>query len=111
MNVGGVIGGVSGLGPLVPGVWYGLRGLNKIEQRALTTPYGLWVQGLMAAWLLASGWVGRQAIEALAVGMPLMLGAAFLGLKAFDRISTKAFQRAVVVLAIVGALTLIGKQL
>src|SRR4030095_5456033 len=32
---GGVIGGLSGLGPLVPGVWFGLRGLTKIEQRSL----------------------------------------------------------------------------
>jgi uncharacterized membrane protein YfcA len=109
--VGGIIGGVSGLGPLVPGVWFGLRGLNKMEQRALTTPYGLWVQGLMVAWLLASGWVSRQAIEGLALATPVMLLAAFLGLRAFDHISTSAFQRAVVVLAIVGAATLIAKQL
>lgn len=109
--VGGVIGGVSGLGPLVPGVWYGLRGLTKVEQRALTTPYGLWVQGLMAAWLLVSGWVSRQAIEGLAVATPVMLLASYLGLKAFDRISTSAFQRIVVILAIIGALTLIAKQL
>lgn len=109
--VGGVIGGVSGLGPLVPGVWYGLRGLNKVEQRALTTPYGLWVQGLMVAWLLASGWVSRQAIEGLAVAAPVMLLASWMGLRAFDRISTKDFQRAVVVLAILGAVTLIAKQL
>ena len=109
--VGGVIGGVSGLGPLVPGVWYGLRGLTKIEQRALTTPYGLWVQGLMAAWLLASGWVSREAIEGLAVATPVMLLASSIGLKAFDRISTSAFQRIVVILAIVGAMTLILRQL
>jgi uncharacterized membrane protein YfcA len=108
---GGVIGGVSGLGPLVPGVWYGLRGLTKIEQRALTTPYGLWVQGLMAAWLLASGWVSREAIEGLALATPVMLLASSLGLKAFDRISTSAFQRIVVILAIVGAMTLIVRQL
>jgi uncharacterized membrane protein YfcA len=109
--VGGVIGGISGLGPLVPGVWFGLRGLGKVEQRALTTPYGLWVQGSMAAWLLASGWVSRQAIEGLALATPVMLVAAYLGLRAFDRISTSAFQRAVVILAIVGALGLMAKQL
>jgi uncharacterized membrane protein YfcA len=33
---GGVIGGVSGLGPIVPGVWFGLRGMSKIEQRSLS---------------------------------------------------------------------------
>lgn len=108
--VGGVIGGVSGLGPLVPGVWYGLRGLDKVEQRALTTPYGLWVQGLMVAWLLTSGWVSRQAIEGLAIAAPVMLGTAFLGLRLFDKLSTKAFQRGVVMLAIAGAVMLMARQ-
>ena len=109
--VGGVIGGVSGLGPLVPGVWFGLRGFSKVEQRALTTPYGLWVQGIMVAWLLAGGLVSRQAVEGLAVATPIMLGASFLGLRLFDRLSTKTFQRSVVILAIVGAIALIGRQL
>lgn len=105
--VGGVIGGVSGLGPLVPGVWFGLRGFNKVEQRALTTPYGLWVQGLMVAWLLMGGFVSRAAIEGLAVGTPIMLGASYLGLRLFDRLSTSTFQRAVVFLAIAGAIVLV----
>jgi hypothetical protein len=109
--VGGVIGGVSGLGPLVPGVWFGLRGFNKVEQRALTTPYGLWVQGLMAAWLLFGGMASRAAIEGLAVATPIMLTASYLGLRLFDRLSTSIFQRAVVMLAIVGAILLVARQL
>jgi uncharacterized membrane protein YfcA len=109
--VGGVIGGVSGLGPLVPGVWFGLRGFNKVEQRALTTPYGLWVQGLMVAWLLVGSFVSRAAIEGLAVATPIMLIAAYLGLRLFDRLSTKTFQRSVVILAIVGAVVLVVRQL
>jgi uncharacterized membrane protein YfcA len=108
--VGGVIGGVSGLGPLVPGVWFGLRGFNKVEQRALTTPFGLWVQGLMVAWLLAGGLVSRAAIEGLAVATPIMLAAAYLGLRMFDRLSTPAFQRSVVLLAIAGAMLLVLRQ-
>jgi len=108
--VGGVIGGVSGLGPLVPGVWFGLRGFNKVEQRALTTPFGLWVQGLMVAWLLAGGFVSRAAIEGLAVATPIMLVAAYLGLRLFDRLSTSTFQRSVVLLAIGGAVLLVLRQ-
>jgi uncharacterized membrane protein YfcA len=109
--VGGVIGGVSGLGPLVPGVWFGLRGFNKVEQRALTTPYGLWVQGLMAAWLLVGGFVSRAAIEGLIIATPVMLAAAYMGLRLFDRLSTSTFQRSVVLLAIVGAVLLMARQL
>ena len=109
--VGGVIGGVSGLGPLVPGVWFGLRGFNKVEQRALTTPYGLWVQGLMVAWMLFGGLASRAAIEGLAVATPIMLAASYLGLRLFDRLSTTIFQRSVVMLAIVGAVVLVVRQL
>ena len=108
---GGVIGGVSGLGPLVPGVWFGLRGMNKVEQRSLTTPFGLYIQGMMVVWLLASNAVSRHAVEGLAVATPIMLAAAYLGLRGFDRLSTPTFQRAVVILAIAGAAALLWKQL
>ena len=107
---GGVIGGISGLGPLVPGVWFGLRGLTKIEQRSLAQPFGLFIQGTMVLWLLASSTVSRQAMEGLAVATPVMLATAYLGLRGFDRLSTALFQRVVVVLAIVGAVVLLARQ-
>jgi hypothetical protein len=109
--VGGVIGGVSGLGPLVPGVWYGLRGMSKVEQRSLAQPFGLFIQGVMVTWLITSSTVSRAAIEGLAIATPVMLAAAFLGLRVFDRLSTAHFQRSVVVLAIVGAAVLFARQL
>lgn len=108
---GGVIGGVSGLGPLVPGVWFGLRGLDKVRQRSLAQPFGLYVQGVMFVWLLASSTVSRHAIEGLAVATPVMLAAAWFGVRGFDRLSTRYFQRGVVVLAIVGAAVLLARQL
>lgn len=109
--VGGVIGGISGLGPLVPAVWFGLRGMNKIEQRALAQPFGLYVQGIMTTYLVVSGSVGRGALEGLAVATPLMLLAAFVGLRGFDRLSTQGFQRTVVIFAVVGAGILLARQL
>ncbi len=107
---GGVIGGVSGLGPIVPGVWFGLRGMSKIEQRSLAQPFALVFFGAMAAILLATGQVGSQALEGLAVATPLMLGAAFLGLRGFERMNTSTFQRAVIALAILGAVALLARQ-
>ena len=49
------------------------------------------------------GKVGPQALEGLVVVTPLMLGAAFLGLRGFERLSTCMYQRAVIGLAILGA--------
>jgi len=104
---GGTIGGVSGLGPIVPGVWFGLRGMSKIEQRSLSQPFGLFFFGVMAVVLLATGRVGPQALEGLAVATPFMLAAAFLGLRGFERLKTSAFQRGVIALAILGAAVLL----
>ena len=107
---GGVIGGLSGLGPIVPAVWFGVRGMNKMEQRSLAQPFALVFFAAMAVVLLAGGRAGRPALEALAVGTPLMLAAAFLGLRGFERLSTSAFQRGVIALAIVGAGVLPARQ-
>ena len=108
--LGGVIGGICGLGPLVPGVWFGLRGLDKVQQRALAQPVGLCMQGFMVAWLLASSAVSRDALEGLAIATPIMLAGAWLGVHGFDRLSTPIFRRGVVMLAIVGAGVLLARQ-
>lgn len=108
---GGVVGGVSGLGPMVPGIWYGLRGMSKVEQRALTQPYALFVQGAMVAWLLGSSTVSPAALHGMAIAAPLMLAAAWGGLRAFDRLSTPRFHRVVTILALLGATLLLIGQL
>jgi uncharacterized membrane protein YfcA len=107
---GGVVGGICGLGPLVPGVWFGLRGLEKMEQRSLAQAYGLCVQGAMVAWLLGSSTVSRDAVEGLAVAVPVMLAGAWLGVHGFDRLSTPVFRRGVVLLAMTGATVLLARQ-
>lgn len=108
---GGVVGGISGLGPMVPGIWYGLRGMTKTEQRALTQPFGLYVQGIMVAWLFATGTVSATAVQGVAFATPLMLLAAALGLRVFDGLSTARFQRIVIGAALVGAVFLLVRQL
>lgn len=107
---GGVVGGVSGLGPMLPGIWYGLRGMSKIEQRALTQPYGLYVQGVMVAWFVATGTVSMRAAQGVALATPLMLLSAGVGLRVFDGLSTARFQRIVVTAALVGAVFLLVRQ-
>jgi hypothetical protein len=108
---GGVVGGISGLGPLLPGIWYGLRGMSKTEQRALTQPFGLYVQGLMVAWFLATGTVSTAALQSVAIATPVMLVAAWLGLLVFDGLSTAFFQRSVIATALLGSVFLLLRQL
>lgn len=108
--VGGVVGGVSGLGPLVPGIWFALRGLTKQQQRALTQPFGLFVQGAMVAWFVWGGQASPQAVHGVLVAAPLMVVAAWAGLRLFDALSTTVFQRVVVTCALVGASFLLLQQ-
>lgn len=110
-TVGGIIGGVSGLAPLVPGIWFGLRGLDKQQQRALTQPFGIWIQGLMVTWFVATDTVSAQALQGVLFAAPMMIGAAWAGLRIFDSLSTALFQRIVIALALAGAGFLLMQQL
>lgn len=107
---GGVIGGVAGLGPLLPSVWYGLRGKNKAEARGLTQPFGLYVQGLMTAWFLVTSGAQQTPLAAVALGLPLMLAGAWIGLRLFERISVATFRLCIVWLSLAGAVILLVRQ-
>lgn len=100
--IGGVIGGLCGLGPLVPGVWYGLRGLGKEQQRSLSQPFGLYVQSLMLLWFMLQGQPSAQAVSAFAIATPLMLATSCAGLYLFNRVHVATFQTVVAALALVG---------
>lgn len=104
--IGGVVGGVCGLGPLIPGVWYGLRGLGKAQQRALSQPLGLYLQGVMLLWFMLQGTPGDTAVAAFALAVPVMLATSCLGLYLFDRIAASTFQKGVALLAMLGGLYL-----
>ncbi|MGE0801113.1 MAG: TSUP family transporter [Lautropia sp.] len=109
--VGGVVGGVSGLGPLIPGVWYGLRGFTKLQQRGLALAYGLFMQGGMTLWMLRGGSASAAAYTGVALAVPLLVLASWLGMRAFNRFSAQTFQLAVVCICLVGGVVLVGRQL
>jgi uncharacterized membrane protein YfcA len=108
---GGIVGGVAGLGPLLPSVWYGLRGFDKRQARGLTQPFGLYVQGAMVAWFLVAGNGAHAAVHALGVALLPMIAGAWLGTRVFDRMSTISFQRIIIWMALVGSIALLGRQL
>jgi uncharacterized membrane protein YfcA len=109
--VGGICGGVAGLGPLIPGVWYGLQGLGKVEQRALAQPFGLYVQGFTMVALIVSGAAGITAVASVLVITPVLLIASAIGMRALDRISLLGFQRLVLGGCLAGGTLLIARQL
>ena len=108
---GGVIGGVSGLGPLLPNVWYGLCGKDKRQARGLAQPYGLYVQGGMFWWLLWSGGNQTEGLPTISLAVVPMLVGAWLGLKLFDGLSLVAFRSVIIWLSLFGAAVLLVRQL
>lgn len=108
---GGFIGGVSGLGPLLPSVWYGLRGKDKNQARGMTQPFGIYVQGLMAGWFLLSSRDQSVPFLALGIGLPLMLLGAAVGLRLFGIISLAMFRLFIVWLSLAGAGILLIRQI
>lgn len=106
---GGVVGGVAGLGPLLPSVWYGLRGKSKTESRGLTQPFGLYVQSIMVSWFLLSSGPAPMPLGAVALGLPLMLLGAYMGVRVFERLSIDAFRLCIVWLSLAGAVILLAR--
>lgn len=108
---GGFIGGVAGLGPLLPSMWYGLRGMSKTESRGLTQPFGLYVQGMMTLWFLATSAKQPSALAPVAMAIPLMLAGGWVGLRIFDRISVDTFRLSIVWLSLAGSVILLVRQI
>lgn len=107
---GGVVGGVSGLGPLIPSLWFGLLRLDKNAQRGLSQPFGILVQSAMTVLLVGSGRVTAEAVLSLVIALPLLGLAVYLGFRVFQAMAVERFRQAVVVAAMLGASVLFMRQ-
>ena len=108
---GGMVGGVSGLGPLIPSLWFGLLRLDKHSQRGLSQPFGIVIQSVMTALLLGSGRVTEEAYMSLFIALPLLGLSVYLGFRVFQSMAVERFRQAVVIAAMAGASVLFVRQL
>jgi uncharacterized membrane protein YfcA len=108
---GGIVGGVSGLGPLIPSLWFGLLRLDKNAQRGLSQPFGILIQSVMTALLIGSGRVHTEAVTSLFVALPILGLSVYLGFRVFQAMEVERFRQAVVIAAMAGALVLFIRQL
>jgi uncharacterized membrane protein YfcA len=107
---GGVVGGVSGLGPLIPSLWFGLLRLDKNAQRGLSQPFGILVQSAMIVLLVGSGRVTTGAVLSLVIALPILGLAVYSGFRVFQAMAVERFRQAVVVAAMLGASVLFMRQ-
>jgi uncharacterized protein len=112
----GVLGGITGGFAAFPGafvtIWCGARGWDKIRQRAVFQPYILIMQiATIAALSTGAPLSGERAprfdVTALAY-VPLALTGAYLGMRAFQRLSDRGFARVLSLMLIASGIGLAG---
>ncbi len=108
---GGMLGGLAGLSGALPIIWATMRGWGKDERRGVFQAFNLTVLG---AALLSHGLsglltadVGRLALIAL----PGTMGGAWLGARAYRRLSDRRFHAVVLVLLMLSGASLVWTSL
>ncbi len=107
--VSGVLGGFAGLSGALPLVWLQMRGGPSAGQRAVYQPFNLVVLGLAAAGMAVSGALDARVLTLAGLCLPVTLGAAWLGTRAYAFVGETGFRRAVLVLLLVSGTALIAQ--
>jgi len=104
----GILGGATGLAGILVTIWSGLRGWPKDGQRAVFQPTAVFVFAVCAAWFSATGAIDRETAKQFAIGLPVLLGGTWLGLKFYSRLDEAGFRRIVLILLLLSGISLVG---
>jgi uncharacterized protein len=104
----GVMGGMTGLGGILPTIWSNVRGWPKDEQRAVFQPTGVAIFAGTALLLGGAGSIAMDTIRLFAIGLPALLAGSWLGLKVYGQLNEVGFRRIVLILLLVSGLALIA---
>ena len=108
--LGGLTGGLAGLpGPSVT-IWCALRGLDKVQQRAVYQPFFLVMQIIT---LLCLHWQDSASVLALddLCFVPFALIGSFTGFALFEHMTNRQFHAATSVLLVVSGIGLLSRAL
>jgi uncharacterized membrane protein YfcA len=113
--LGGVMGGLAGLSGPPPILWATLRGWSKAERRGVFQAFNLSILAATAVVHLGAQWAGGLAQPSLGwhllVALPGTFVGAWLGFRAYLRLSDRGFHRVVLALLLVSGLGLIVPHL
>lgn len=102
---GGVLGGLAGLSGVLPTIWATLHGWEKDHRRGVFQAFNLTVLASALLAQAAAGLIGAGIWHAALWALPGTLGGAWLGARAYRRLSDRHFDRLVLgLLALSGAL-------
>jgi len=104
---GGILGGLAGLSGVGPTMWATLRGWPKDQRRGVFQAFNLTILSVALLVHAAGGLVTRDVVEPLLWALPGTLTGAWLGARAYRRLSDRHFHRLILVLLGVSGLTLV----
>jgi uncharacterized membrane protein YfcA len=104
---GGVLGGLAGLSGVLPTIWAALRGWSKDRRRGVFQAYNLTILGVSLATHVVDGQMTGEVGWLLLWALPGTLSGAWLGARAYRRISDRLFAQIVLGLLGFSGVTLI----
>jgi uncharacterized membrane protein YfcA len=107
--IGGIMSGLGGLTGPAPILWVRLRGWDRHTQRAVFQMFSLCMQCLTMIAYASSGAVTTDLLLRLAVTLPTMFVASWIGSRLYYRINDRAFSRIILgLLAAAGVILVIS---
>lgn len=103
---GGILGGLAGLSGPLPTIWASLKGWDRHEKRALFQSYNLSILFFAAASQAFSGILTADIFRLAAFALPGTLLGAWLGLKTYNRLGDRQFNRIVLGLLLLAGVSL-----
>jgi uncharacterized membrane protein YfcA len=103
---GGIVGGATGLGGILPTVWCAARGWPKDEQRAVFQPVAVGMFAMTILWLGGSAVIDLDTVRLFLIGIPAVAAGTWLGLTWYGRLSETGFRRVVLGLLLLSGIAL-----
>lgn len=108
---GGILGGLAGLSGPLPTIWATLRGWGKDERRSVFQVFNLVILAATALAHLALGLVTAELLVFALIAAPGTIAGAWLGARAYRRLSNEQFHTVVLALLGLSGLTLVWSSL
>jgi uncharacterized membrane protein YfcA len=108
---GGLLGGLIGLSGPLPTLWAGFRGWSKTESRAVFQAYNFTILILAFISHAAAGLLNREVAWATLAAVPGTVLGAWLGARAYGRLSDVGFKRSILILLCVSGASLVWGNL
>jgi len=92
---GGILGGFAGLSGPLPTLWATLRGWSKDERRGVFQVFNLVILAAVVAWHAARGLLTAELAWLVVLALPGTIIGAWLGVRAYHRLSDRHFHKLV----------------